>query len=178
MNKKIIIGIIIGGIIFGSVGVYASTKLSTKDVSVAAPTGSNLESDATLQASLDELYSMADNNINYGDLGKRCESLGGGQVSTAPTPFTIKNMSKYNFIVLDFKIVLSTNQIVFNQVMLPYGFINMYIGTDYYHSPLTKYWNANYFIDTALIYNSNSQVTINYGGVGIKSLYFAVYGIM
>ena len=60
MNKKIIIGIIIGGIIFGSIGIYAGTKFYASDVSVNAPTGSNLGSDATLQNSLDELYSIAD----------------------------------------------------------------------------------------------------------------------
>ena len=57
MNKKLIIGIIIGGIIFGSIGVYAGTKFYASDVSVNAPTGSNLGSNATLQNALDDLYS-------------------------------------------------------------------------------------------------------------------------
>ena len=60
MNKKIILGIIIGGIIFGSVGVYAGSNFYANGISVSAPTGSNLGSDATLQNSLDELYSIAD----------------------------------------------------------------------------------------------------------------------
>ena len=49
MNKKLIIGIIIGGIIFGSIGVYAGTKMYASDVSVNAPTGSNLGSNATFK---------------------------------------------------------------------------------------------------------------------------------
>ncbi len=60
--KKNIFGIIIGGIIFGSVGVYAGAKFYASDVAVNAPTGSSLGSNATLQDSLDELYSIADNN--------------------------------------------------------------------------------------------------------------------
>ena len=60
--KKNIFGIIICGIIFGSVGVYAGTKFYASDVSVNAPTGSSLGSNATLQDSLDELYSIAGDN--------------------------------------------------------------------------------------------------------------------
>ena len=59
MNKKLIIGIIIG-LMLGSVSVYAGTKFYASDIAVSTPTGSNLGSDATLQNSLDELYSIAD----------------------------------------------------------------------------------------------------------------------
>ena len=72
MNKKIILGIIIGGIIFGSVGVYAGSNFYANGISVSAPTGSNLGSDATLQNSLDELYSIAD---KYDELNKKINSL-------------------------------------------------------------------------------------------------------
>ena len=72
MNKKIIQGIIIGGIIFGSVGVYAGSNFYANGISVSAPTGSNLGSDATLQNSLDELYSIAD---KYDELNKKINSL-------------------------------------------------------------------------------------------------------
>ena len=72
MNKKIIIGIIIGGIIFGSIGIYAGTKFYASDVSVSAPTGSNLGSNATLQDSLDELYSIAD---KYNELKTEINAL-------------------------------------------------------------------------------------------------------
>ena len=60
MNKKLIIAII--GLILCSVSVYAETKFYASDVSIDSPTGSNLGSNATLQDSLDELYSIADNN--------------------------------------------------------------------------------------------------------------------
>ncbi len=56
MNKKIIFEIIIG-LIFGSISVYAGSKFYASDVSVNAPTGSNLGSNATLQNALDDLYS-------------------------------------------------------------------------------------------------------------------------
>ena len=72
MNKKIILGIMIVGIIFGSVGVYAGTKFYASDVSVNVPTGSSLGSSATLQNSLDELYSIAD---KYDELKKEMNSL-------------------------------------------------------------------------------------------------------
>ena len=72
MNKKIIITVIICGIIFGSIGVYAGTKFYASDVAVDTPTGSNLGSNATLQDSLDELYSIADNND---EVEKRLKSL-------------------------------------------------------------------------------------------------------
>ena len=72
MNKKIILGIVIGGIIFGSVGVYAGSNFYANGISVSAPTGSNLGSDATLQNSLDELYSIAD---KYDELNKKINSL-------------------------------------------------------------------------------------------------------
>ena len=72
MNKKIIIGIIIGGIIFGSIGIYAGAKFYASDVSVSAPTGSNLGSNATLQDSLDELYSIAD---KYNELKTEINAL-------------------------------------------------------------------------------------------------------
>ncbi len=71
MNKKIIFGII-SGIIFGSVGVYAGTKFYASDVAVSTPTGSNLGSNATLQDSLDELYSIAD---KYDELNKKINSM-------------------------------------------------------------------------------------------------------
>ena len=56
MNKKIIAGIIIG-LVLGSVSVYAGTKFYASDVSVTAPIGSGLGSNATLQNALDDLYS-------------------------------------------------------------------------------------------------------------------------
>ena len=71
MNKKIILGIIIG-LILGSVSVYAGTKMYASDVSINTPTGSNLGSDATLQNSLDELYSIAD---KYDELNTEINSL-------------------------------------------------------------------------------------------------------
>ena len=71
MNKKLIIGIIIV-IILGSVSVYAGSKFYASDVSVTAPTGSNLGSDATLQGTLDELYSIAD---KYDELNTKINSL-------------------------------------------------------------------------------------------------------
>ncbi len=78
MNKKLIIGIIIGGLIFGSIGVYAGTKFYASDVSVNAPTGSNLGSDATLQGTLDELYSIAD---KYDELNKKINALENSSLS-------------------------------------------------------------------------------------------------
>ena len=72
MNKKIILGIIISGIIFGSVGVYAGSNFYANGISVNAPTGSNLGSDATLQDSLDDLYSIAD---KYDELKKEINSM-------------------------------------------------------------------------------------------------------
>ncbi len=56
MNKKIMLGIIVG-LVLGSVSVYAGTKFYASDVSVSAPTGSNLGSNSTLQNALDDLYS-------------------------------------------------------------------------------------------------------------------------
>ena len=72
MNKKLIIGIIIGGVIFGSIGVYAGNNMYASDVSVTAPTGSNLGSNATLQNALDDLYSIAANNS---EIEKRLTAL-------------------------------------------------------------------------------------------------------
>ncbi len=78
MNKKIIAGIIIG-LVLGSVSVYAGTKFYASDVSVNAPTGSGLGSNATLQNALDDLYSK----LSYKDgtaiyynpnTGKKCTS--------------------------------------------------------------------------------------------------------
>ena len=71
MNKKLIIGIIIG-LVLGSVSVYAGTKFYASDIAVSAPTGSNLGNDATLQDSLDELYSIAD---KYDELKTKISSL-------------------------------------------------------------------------------------------------------
>ena len=73
-NKKIIFGIIIG-LIFGSIGVYAGSKFYASDVSVSAPAGSNLGSDATLQNALDDLYSIASNNNQVAELIKKVDNL-------------------------------------------------------------------------------------------------------
>ena len=73
--KKNIFGIIICGIIFGSVGVYAGTKFYASDVSVNTPTGSSLGSNATLQDSLDELYSLADSSNEISSLKIEVSSL-------------------------------------------------------------------------------------------------------
>ncbi len=78
MNKKIILGIIISGIIFGSVGVYAGSNFYANGISVNAPAGSNLGSDATLQSSLDELYSIAD---KYDELNKKIKALENSSLS-------------------------------------------------------------------------------------------------
>ncbi len=67
--KKNIFGII-SGIVFGSIGVYAGNNMYASDVSVSAPAGSNLGSSATLQDSLDELYSMADRCTKYKEIYK------------------------------------------------------------------------------------------------------------
>ena len=75
MNKKIIIGIIVTGIIFGSVGVYAGSNFYASDVSVNTPTNSNLGSNATLQDSLDELYSLADNSDEVSSIKKELVAL-------------------------------------------------------------------------------------------------------
>ena len=64
MNKKIILGIIIG-LLLGSISVYAGTKFYASDVSVNAPTESGLGSNATLQNALDDLYSIAANNDTF-----------------------------------------------------------------------------------------------------------------
>ena len=56
MNKKLIIGIIIG-LILGSISVYAGSKFYASDVSVDSPVWSNLGSNATIQNALDDLYS-------------------------------------------------------------------------------------------------------------------------
>ena len=77
MNKKIIITIMICGIIFGSIGAYAGSNFYASDVSVNAPTGSNLGSNATLQSSLDELYSIADKYTNYNFFPARFISAAG-----------------------------------------------------------------------------------------------------
>ncbi len=69
--RKNIFGIIIG-LVLGSVSVYAGTKFYASDVSVKAPTGSSLGSNATLQDSLDELYSISD---KYDELNKKISSL-------------------------------------------------------------------------------------------------------
>ena len=69
--KKNIFGIIIG-LLLGSISVYAGTKFYARDVSVTAPTGSGLGSNATLQDSLDELYSIAD---KYDELNKKIANL-------------------------------------------------------------------------------------------------------
>mgnify|MGYP004621812713 CR=1 FL=1 len=74
MNNKIIFGIIIA-LIFGSISVYAGTKFYASDVSVSAPTGSNLGSNATLQDSLDELYSLADNSDEVSSIKKELAAL-------------------------------------------------------------------------------------------------------
>ena len=71
MNKKIMLGIIVG-LVLGSVSVYAGTKFYASDVAVSTPTGSNLGSNATLQDSLDELYSIAD---KYDELNKKINSM-------------------------------------------------------------------------------------------------------
>ena len=73
-NKKIIFGIIIG-LIFGSIGVYAGSKFYASDVSVSAPAGSNLGSNATLQNALDDLYSIASNNNQVAELIKKVDNL-------------------------------------------------------------------------------------------------------
>ncbi len=59
--KKNIFGIIISGIVFGSVGVYAGTKFYANGILVSAPTGSNLGSNTTLQNALDDLYNKINN---------------------------------------------------------------------------------------------------------------------
>ena len=78
MNKKLVITIIICGIIFGSVGVYAGSNFYANGISVNAPAGSNLGSDATLQNSLDELYSIAD---KYDELNKKINALENSSLS-------------------------------------------------------------------------------------------------
>ena len=65
--RKNIFGIIIG-LLLGSISVYAGAKFYASDVSVNAPTGSSLGSNATLQDSLDELYSISD---KYDELNKK-----------------------------------------------------------------------------------------------------------
>ncbi len=78
MNKKLVITSIICGIIFGSVGAYAGSNFYANGISVNAPTGSNLGSDATLQNSLDELYSIAD---KYDELNKKINALENNSLS-------------------------------------------------------------------------------------------------
>ena len=80
MNKKIILGIMIVGIIFGSVGVYAGSNFYANGISVNAPTPSSLGSDANLQNSLDELYSIADKQFILSILEKTLKVINEGGI--------------------------------------------------------------------------------------------------
>ena len=85
--RKNIFGIIIG-LVLGSVSVYAGAKFYASDVSVKAPTGSSLGSNATLQDSLDELYSISD---KYDELNKKIANL--TEVKDVKSSLKIKPMS-------------------------------------------------------------------------------------
>ena len=85
--RKNIFGIIIG-LLLGSISVYAGAKFYASDVSVNAPTGSSLGSNATLQDSLDELYSISD---KYDELNKKIANL--TEVKDVKGSLKIKPMS-------------------------------------------------------------------------------------
>ena len=66
-NIKLVIGIIIGGIVFGTIGVYAATTLLSQSVYY-----NNTNSGATstnVQGALDELYTRASKWLNPNDMG-------------------------------------------------------------------------------------------------------------
>ena len=66
-NVKLVIGIIIGGVVFGTLGVYAETILAADQVSY-----DNLSSGISatnVQGAVDELYTRADKWLNPNDMG-------------------------------------------------------------------------------------------------------------
>lgn len=66
-NIKLVIGFIVGGIVFGTVGVYAATTLLSQSVyynnSTSGATSTNV------QGALDELYTRASKWLNPNDMG-------------------------------------------------------------------------------------------------------------
>ena len=66
-NIKLVIGIIIGGIVFGTIGVYAATTLLSQPV-YYNNTNSGASS-TNVQGALDELYTRASKWLNPNDMG-------------------------------------------------------------------------------------------------------------
>ena len=66
-NVKLVIGLIIGGVVFGTIGVYAATTLLSQSVyynkSTSGATSTNV------QGALDELYTRASKWLNPNDMG-------------------------------------------------------------------------------------------------------------
>ena len=96
--KKMIIGIIIGGIIFGTIGVVASTTISSTNVTYQ---------NKTVKESLDELY----NNIENNSLGKLKFLVYGDYIENS----TIQNGFKFSSGTDGSKVSLCTN--VTNQTL-------------------------------------------------------------
>lgn len=66
-NVKLVIGIIIGGVVFGTLGVYAATVLAANQVTY--DNSSSGVSATNVQGALDELYIKASKWLNPNDMG-------------------------------------------------------------------------------------------------------------
>ncbi len=66
-NIKLVIGFIIGGIVFGTLGVYAATTLLSQSVYYNNSTSG--ASSTNVQGALDELYTRASKWLNPNDMG-------------------------------------------------------------------------------------------------------------
>lgn len=67
-NVKLVIGIIIGGVVFGTLAVYAETIIAANQVSY--DNSSSGVSATNVQGAVDELYTRADKWLNTNDMGK------------------------------------------------------------------------------------------------------------
>ena len=81
-NYKLLIGIIIGGILFGSIGVYAAT-IAASSVSYTS------NGQSTVNGALDDLYTRASKWVNPNDMGTPTNYIfDGGNKPTTSSPTT------------------------------------------------------------------------------------------
>ena len=174
MNKKIILRIIIVGIIFGSIGVYAGTKFYASDVSVTAPTGSNLGSNATLQDSLDELYSIADNNDTItNELNSLKEDVNNlkQSIKTVEIPITKLSSRKVTYDSVTGFYNPATGEVKINISWLSYTSIAGKIFNTYYSIP-EKYKPKASAKGSGVVATTNGTAQVTLSSVGTDKVYY------
>ena len=110
-NYKIFIGIIIGAVIFGSIGVYAATVISASSVSYS----DNASLGATnVQDAIDKLYAKADNQ--YFDLATAKANTTGKVFASKKGVCFSKNKTVYCFKINNWDVEKTHIQEVFSDV--------------------------------------------------------------